>query len=118
MQANLHWCTQDSVAHVLDVVSQSIRRSESFSEQDRAELERHELPFTGDREDGPPLAWVVIWGGTYSNMYGDMVPDSLQEWGYVFWDAGRLVESGGEQELRREWAEVWKGNDPRDNPPW
>ncbi len=56
-------------------------------------------PFSGDKEDGPPVAWAIIWRGIYSNWYGRMIPYSLQKWGYVFWDVKRIVKTGGKQRL-------------------
>lgn len=52
------------------------------------------MPFEGDKENLPPLAWVTLWKGTYSNPFGSYIPDSFRDWGYVMWDAGRLVNSG------------------------
>ena len=72
-----------------------------------------ELPFSGDKEDGPPLAWVTMWNGTVSNTYGSEIPAAVQDWGYVFWDAQRLVEMGGEQEVKKAWASRWPRHDPR-----
>jgi hypothetical protein len=66
-------------------------------ERDTYEL----LPFSGDKEDGPPSAWVVIWQGTYGNIYDEVLPSSVKAWGYVFWDAQRLDESEAMQEVQR-----------------
>ncbi len=66
------------------------------------------MPFVGDLEpekygSWPPLAWVAVWGPTYSNRYGDYLGDKMRLWGYVMWDADRLEEQGGEELLSRQW---------------
>ncbi|KAF2747588.1 hypothetical protein M011DRAFT_467653 [Sporormia fimetaria CBS 119925] len=52
------------------------------------------LPFIGDDLDasGPPLAWTIMWGDTYSNLFGSFIPDKMKNWGYIFWDAWRLTK--------------------------
>jgi hypothetical protein len=85
---------------ILDWTSQDMRRREHPSEEDRAEARRERLPFLGDAEDGPPLAWVIVWRGRYSNEYGSVIDRRLKTWGYVFWDCRRLNESGGKKQLR------------------
>ena len=87
----------------LDRVTQYHRRVHFPSAADREEANGVELPFSGDKEDGPPLAWVTMWNGYVSNVYGFIIPTAVQDWGYVFWDAQRLVESGGERELQKTW---------------
>ena len=59
------------------------------------------------------MAWVLLWNGTYSNLFGWYIPDELRRWGYVFWDAATLQEVGGVEELKREWEE-YRDDDPRD----
>ncbi|KAI9769453.1 MAG: hypothetical protein M1839_003667 [Geoglossum umbratile] len=78
------------------------------------------LPFTGDGDsetDGPrpPLAWTVIWGGTYSNLFGGYVPHDIHRWGYVMWDALRLERTGAKELLVRQLKKEWKDTDPRDD---
>ncbi|KAK4148733.1 hypothetical protein C8A00DRAFT_38682 [Chaetomidium leptoderma] len=79
----------------LDGVTQHLRRELRPMEGDRLEARGARLPFSGDAEDAPPLAWVIAWRATYSNTYGKSLPDSLKEWGYVFWDNKRLIKSKG-----------------------
>ena len=74
------------------------QRSERDSKQDR----RDPLPFVGDPEPDarsslscPPLAWTLVWKGTYSNLYGGYLEDEMRGWGYVMWDAARLETEGG-----------------------
>ncbi|RMZ78575.1 hypothetical protein DV738_g3796, partial [Chaetothyriales sp. CBS 135597] len=64
----------------------------------------------------PPLAWTLIWHGTYSNLYGWYIPDEIRRWGYVMWDAARLERTGGKELLMRQWIEYWDEDyDPRDD---
>lgn len=79
-----------------------LRRNRYTLEGDRMEARRERLPFSGDTEDGPPLAWVTEWRGRYSNRYGDDLPHSLKPWGHVFWDRGRLIKSKGMDAVLRE----------------
>lgn len=71
--------------------------------------------FRGDDLDSPPLAWVLIWGEAYSNLFGTFIPKPLRLWGYIMWDARRLEESGAKDVLMREWYEMWQGGDYRDS---
>ncbi|KAI9776310.1 MAG: hypothetical protein M1839_000471 [Geoglossum umbratile] len=76
------------------------------------------LPFTGDGDsqtDGPcpPLAWTLLWGGTYSNLFGEHVKDVMHQWGYVMWDARRLQRTGAKKLLQRQSQRGW--TDPRDH---
>ncbi len=86
----------------LDWTFQERRRHLHPTEGDRLERESAPLLFDGDTLDGPPLAWVTLWGGRYVNTYGDTVPQSLKQWGHVFWDADRLRESGGVERIQHE----------------
>lgn len=91
------------------------RREQAPSRKDELTYERAPLPFQGDCLSGPPLAWTILWGGTYCNMIGGYIPDKLRQWGYVFWDADRLEDCGGTDVLRRQWEERWSlDEDPRD----
>ncbi|KAM0552658.1 hypothetical protein ACHAPJ_007755 [Fusarium lateritium] len=90
------------------------------SERDKAQDDRQEMSFKGDRDDLPPLAWVTIWKGTYSNIYGYCMPDSLRTWGYVMWGSGRLMDSGAMATLDQQWRAMYgrgddeEADDPRD----
>lgn len=86
----------------LSCTNQYFRRERHPLEGDELEARRARLPFSGDTEDGPPLAWVIHWRGRYSNSYGDVIQPSLQSWGHVFWDRGRLIRSKGTEEVLRE----------------
>jgi hypothetical protein len=115
MQQHMTWALGHTIHNLLHNLGQGIRRQQfPGSERDTAEAARQALPFLGDKEEGPPLAWVTIWRGTYSNTYGYLIPESFHTWGYVFWDAQRLAGSGGKQELQRVWSAEWGGADPRD----
>ena len=63
------------------------------------------MEFGGDilPPDGPPLAWVLLWGGIYANLYGEYTPSWLKDWGYVMWDERRLVELGVTDLVSRQW---------------
>lgn len=73
---------------------------------------RDPLPFLGDRVDTPPLAWTLMWGNTYSNIYGWWMDNKIGEWGYVLWDAERIELSGAKEYLLQK-ADNWRGRDPR-----
>jgi hypothetical protein len=88
--------------NIMRWTNQCCRRERYPLEGDRLEARRARFPFSGDAEDGPPLAWVIYWKGRYSNGYGGAIPASLQSWGYVFWDRERLRESKGREEVRRK----------------
>lgn len=91
------------------------RWERSYSERDFAQDEQRPIPFGGDDPDSPPLAWVLIWGETYSNLFGTFIPKSLRRWGYIMWDASRLEETGAREILMREWDDMWQGGDYRDS---
>ncbi|KAI0007240.1 hypothetical protein F4779DRAFT_519047 [Xylariaceae sp. FL0662B] len=103
-----------AIGDALDETTQVRRRREALSDRDRKEEARDPLPFEGDTETRPPLAWTLIWGGTYSNLYGYYVEDEIRRWGYVLWDASRLKRSGAEDVLHRQWYDMWGDDDPRD----
>ncbi|KAK3940186.1 hypothetical protein QBC46DRAFT_435200 [Diplogelasinospora grovesii] len=95
------------------------------SERSLKQERRDPLPFQGDKESRqagddsqyPPFAWTVLWGGTYSNMYGwTWMPHRLHRWGYVMWDADRIRQRGAQDALRQQWETAWQGRDPRDLP--
>ena len=90
------------------------------SERDHKAERREPLTFEGDGEPdsdgpGPPLAWTLIWGGTYSNLYGYYVPDIIRRWGYVMWDAARLEHTHANELLMRQWEAEYGDWDPRDS---
>jgi len=87
--------------HLLDNLTQTERRDDFPSEFDDAEARRERLPFSGDIEDGPPLAWVIGWRGRFFNRYGVAVPAALKPWGHVFWDRRRLIDSKGTDAVLR-----------------
>ncbi len=98
---------------------QEMRRQGEPSERVRMQDRRVPFPFRGDGElDAPPLAWTVVWGGTYSNLYGRYLPDGMRQWGYVFWDAATLERARGREILKRQWEErSWDSFGPRENWP-
>jgi hypothetical protein len=95
-------------------------RQEPPSRRERKQQRRDPLLFTGDGDsdtDGPrpPLAWTVMWGGTYSNLFGCYIQDDIRRWGYVMWDAARLERTEAKEVLIRQWDGDWGDSDPRDN---
>lgn len=105
----------NAVEGILGESQQSARRVEQPAPEDRMTEERAPLLFTRDDLGGPPLAWTLIWAGTYSNLHGWYTSDEMRRWAYVFWDAERMEGWGGRKLLERQWEEFWDGNDPRDN---
>ncbi len=96
--------------------TQSLRRKEKLSERDLKQQAGDPLPFVGDLASDvhgscPPLAWTLVWRGTYSNLYGDYLENKMRLWGYVMWDAERLETEGGTALLLKQWGTDW---DPRD----
>ncbi|PKK47516.1 hypothetical protein CI102_9844 [Trichoderma harzianum] len=88
--------------------SQSDRREMSTSfpdKRDEAEQRQDPIRFTGDTvpPNGPPLAWVLLWGGKYANIYGEYVPESLRRWGYVIWDKIRWDSMEAKELIARQW---------------
>ncbi|KAK3304293.1 uncharacterized protein B0T15DRAFT_235219 [Chaetomium strumarium] len=68
-------------------------------------------------ESGSPnFAWTFLWNNTYSNLYGEFIPNNLTHWGYVMWDFSRLVRMGAMSVLDRKWLELHRGGDPRGHP--
>ncbi|XXG97639.1 hypothetical protein Hte_003946 [Hypoxylon texense] len=77
---------------------------------------REPQPFGGDGDAaGPPLAWTLAWGGTYSAAYGDTFPRMLQAWACVLWDAARLRGTGMDDAVLRDWRFAHGEHDPRDD---
>ncbi|KAI1394417.1 uncharacterized protein F4822DRAFT_388120 [Hypoxylon trugodes] len=98
----------------LSQACQRCRRDEEPSERDLKQERLDPLLFVGDIESQPPLAWTLIWGDTYSNIYGHYISDEFRKWAYVMWDKTRLEREGATDELLREWEARWGGQDPRD----
>ncbi|UPK92056.1 hypothetical protein LCI18_002991 [Fusarium solani-melongenae] len=105
----------DSMVGIFAETQQIIRRQEQPSERDQMEVDRVPLVFVRDELDRPPRAWTMIWGDTYSNVYGLHIPDEMRDWGYVFWDEATLERTGGAELLRRQWEECWGDYDPRED---
>ncbi|WEW56835.1 hypothetical protein PRK78_002290 [Emydomyces testavorans] len=124
MQKHISWpCGYFLEDEALGDGAQTDRRREQPSSRDQKQLQRDPMPFEGDGDLGaneprPPLAWTLMWGGTYSNLYGYCVPDAIRRWGYVMWDAPRLDRTGAKEVLARQWEDEWGddewGEDPRD----
>ncbi|KAH8774578.1 hypothetical protein F5883DRAFT_627792 [Diaporthe sp. PMI_573] len=92
----------------LGTVAQNDRRlmsADAPDARDEAEQRRDSMAFVGDGvpPDGPPLAWVLLWGGRYANICGEYVPEPLRRWGYVMWDKHRWTAMGAEQLVARQW---------------
>jgi hypothetical protein len=64
------------------------------------------LPFKGDSELYPPLAWTWMYRVTCNYLYGFFifheVPDAVRRWGYVMWDAARLECTGAKEVLTQQ----------------
>jgi hypothetical protein len=89
-----------------------------FAERHRRERVRELMAFWGDAEadeDGPcpPAGWAALWRAIYSNRYGQYTPGELRQWGYVFWDMGRLEGSGAMELLELQWSGPWGEVDVR-----
>jgi hypothetical protein len=85
------------------------RRSPSTSfpnAMDMAEQRQEAMAFLGDstQVDGPPLAWVLLWGGKYANIHGALVPEPLKRMGYVMWDESRWGCPGARAFIAKQWA--------------
>jgi hypothetical protein len=91
----------------LEITNQSDRRDfyGSLDARDEAEQRRDPTPFVGDSipPSGPPLAWVLLWGGKYANLYGKFVPESLRLGGYVMWDERRLANREAKEFIVSQW---------------
>ncbi|KAI1311715.1 hypothetical protein F5Y03DRAFT_286812 [Xylaria venustula] len=94
---------------IFEFDTQSNRReiSPKFpTDRDIAEQMREVMHFMGDTvpPDRPPVAWVVLWGRKYSNIYGEYVPQLVRRWGYVMWDEDRWVDMGADESfIVRQW---------------
>jgi hypothetical protein len=97
-----------SMERALGWIAQNDRRemSTNFPDaRDAAEQRRDSMEFVGDAvpPDDPPLAWVLLWGGKYANIYGGYVPESIKRWGYVMWDASRWTDMGAKELVAMQW---------------
>ena len=89
-------------------IAQNDRRemSTNFPDaRDAAEQRRDQMDFAGDAvpPDEPPIAWVLLWGGKYANIYGEYVPELLRRWGYVMWDESRWSDVGAKELVAKQW---------------
>lgn len=100
----LDQCIEES----LSTMAQSERREDlNYNSKAKDEAEAVTLlPFSGDTvpPKGPPLAWVLLWGGKFVNIYGGYIPEPLKAFGWVRWDKHRLDNLG----VRRLIADQWK----------
>jgi len=109
MQQHISWPAGSFLEdEALGEIAQFQRRQERLSDRDQKRQRRDPLPFKGDGEPEanglrPPLAWTLMWRGTYSNLYGYYVQDVIRCWGYVMWDAARLERTGAKEVLARQW---------------
>lgn len=129
MQEQIAWPLgsffDDDTGNALSDTPQYYRRREYPSERDAMQDRRDPLLFQGDcaalvGSDGiwtslPPLAWTVLWRETYSNIFGFHVPEEIQRWGYVLWDAKRMEETGAKEALTRWIENKWGDYDPRNS---
>lgn len=103
----------DGCFGIVNADRQEERRRQTPSRRDELMAECAPLPFQGDDWCCPPLAWTVSCSGTYSNLIGTYFSDRPREWGYVFWDAGRLKRLGSrdilEMHLETWWHEFLMG---------
>lgn len=108
MEKSLMTAQRDFFTEASSSIAQCDRREDYTGrpdDRDRAEQRREALAFAGDDSAQPPLAWVLLWGGKYSNLYGGYVPAELRRAGYVMWDEGRLDVKATREYFARLWAE-------------
>lgn len=94
----------DFLEEAMGSAAQRHRRDIQLNDRDRAEERRQVMLFAGDEAGAPPLAWTLLWGGRYSNLFGGYVPDELRRWGYIIWDARRIDVGGTKEYLKDLWA--------------
>ncbi|KAI3336499.1 hypothetical protein HD806DRAFT_528105 [Xylariaceae sp. AK1471] len=97
-----------TIPETMNAFNQMERRRTSTNfpnAMDVAERYRDPLEFLGDstRLNGPPLAWVLLWGGKYANINGALVPESLKRLGYVMWDESRWGCPGARAFIAKQW---------------
>jgi hypothetical protein len=124
MQEQITWPPGSSIeGEILGESAQSERRRRNASDRDLMQQRREPLSFRGDfeipkRDNGqlyPPLAWTIIWQGTYSNLYGYSIQDLIRHWGYIMWDKVRIESTSARELMVRQWEEDWGDTDPRDD---
>ncbi len=111
-------------------VTQISLRTSYQSDRDLKMQLAEPLPFDGDSEprlgekkQGPPLAWTLIWQGTYCNLYGYIIPNDMRLWAYIMWDAERLEYTDAKDVLIRQFTtehprdpriglQYWSGHGP------
>lgn len=97
-----------TVEAAVSIDAQRIRRQDlPPTSHGRAEMMGKHMDFVDDSvpPTGPPEGWYQLWGGTYSNIYGGYVPQSVQRWGYVMWNEDRWDVPGGDGLLVKQWRE-------------
>ncbi|KAI1466231.1 uncharacterized protein F4812DRAFT_461201 [Daldinia caldariorum] len=116
MQENITWPLGNFLIDLaLGETAQWARRQKAYSNRDEKQNRRDPLPFTQDAESHPPLASTLIWGGTYSNLYGWYVHDDIRRLGYVFLDAMKIESLGAKDIILQKCQGDWGDSDPRDN---
>ncbi|KAK3290890.1 uncharacterized protein B0H64DRAFT_478744 [Chaetomium fimeti] len=95
----------DPIRRTLLPAVQAQRRSTHPDARDEAERRKDVMEFAGDAvpPNGPPLGWVLLWNGTYVNIYGEHVPPTVQKWGYVMWDERRWSELEAKTLVLKQW---------------
>lgn len=75
-----------------------------------ARLRRDSIIFEGDDlpPQGPPFAWVQLWGGVYADIYGEYAPWTLVRAAYTVWDKKRWEGLKAEGLVVKQW-ELWPG---------
>ena len=81
-----------------------VNRRPTLVNAHREEADRRKDPmeFVGDI-GGPPLGWVLLFGGAYTNVYGGFVPEVVRRWGYVMWDESRWIGLGAKDLVSQQW---------------
>lgn len=100
-----------AVRDALGTIAQDDRRTiltDLSDTRDVAELMGDPMYFAGDEvpAEGPPLAWVLLWGGKYVNIYGGYLPEPLKLWGHVMWDECRWIDMGAKELIVIQWETV------------
>ncbi|KAH6887767.1 hypothetical protein B0T10DRAFT_574936 [Thelonectria olida] len=100
--------TDPSLEEVISTQAQYDRRGQmpnSLDAKDAFEACRDPMEFLFDPivPDVPPLAWVLLWDGIYSNIYGEYVPEPLRRWGYVMWDEDMWDDLGVKDMIAFQW---------------
>ncbi|KAK8118139.1 uncharacterized protein PG998_006420 [Apiospora kogelbergensis] len=110
----------DPMRLALGTNAQQFRRMvRSADPRDEAEARRDPIAFLGDYdentvspgegaevEERPPIAWVRLWKGRYSHLYGDYVPLPVRKWGYVMWDERRWADLGALDLVAKQWKKT------------